>query len=51
MAILNLNKCFEELRNEYQTTEYLNFYIALFNIKRSDTLTSQFDFIIYVNMV
>jgi hypothetical protein len=47
MAILNLSKCFEKLRNEYQIAEYLYFYIALFNLKRSDTLTPQFDFIIY----
>ena len=47
MAILNLNECFEELRKQYQSTEYLNFYVGLFNLKRSDTLTPQFDFIIY----
>ena len=47
MAILNLNECFEELRKEYQIAEYLYFYVALFNFKRSDTNTPQFDFIIY----
>ena len=47
MAILDLSKCFEELRILYQNAKFLNFYIALFNLKRNDTLTPQFDFIIY----
>ncbi len=47
MAILNLNKCFEELRKEYQIAKYLYFYVALLNFKRNGTNTPQFDFIIY----
>ena len=38
MVIVNLNECFEELRKQYKSTEYLNFYNSLFNKKRSDLL-------------
>ena len=47
ISILNLDDCLNEIRNSNLIYKNYIFYIALFEFKRNDVMTPQYDFILY----